>query len=166
MVVLSAFSLTSSSSSSSGLGGSSSSSKLSRGFTFSRGGGFAFWAADFSTQHLMFEAGHWMFSRTLSHMSEARAWMHLPGHPSALAVLVTEPRKPERNEPKLELLPGLGLRLGGGRSPSSARSPLGLTSARTGSLATPSSAFWSVSCAEAASQQRPHTRSSLMAPLT
>ena len=42
----------------------------------------------------MFEAGHWMFSRTLSHMSEARAWMHLPGHPSALAVLVTEPRKP------------------------------------------------------------------------
>ena len=44
--------------------------------------------------HLMFEAGHWMFSRTLSHMSEARAWMHLPGHPSALAVLVTEPRKP------------------------------------------------------------------------
>ena len=51
----------------------------------------------------MFEAGHWMFSRTLSHMSEARAWMHLPGQPSALAVLVTEPRKPAADNNNIDL---------------------------------------------------------------
>ena len=58
------------------------------------GGGFGFPLDDFSTQHLMFRAGHWISSKTLSHIRDAKAWIHFPGHPSALAVLVTDPRNP------------------------------------------------------------------------
>ena len=49
---------------------------------------------DFSTQHLMLEAGHETSVTTSSHIREAMAWIHFPGQPSAVAVLVTEPRKP------------------------------------------------------------------------
>ena len=49
---------------------------------------------DFSTQHLMLEAGQVISWMTSSHMREAMAWIHFPGQPSAVAVLVTDPRKP------------------------------------------------------------------------
>jgi len=71
----------------------------------------------FSTQHLMFGVGQSTFSSTWSQMREAMAWMHFPGQLSTVAVLVTEPRKPDR---KLLNPPcGLGLGLEGGGNLSS-----------------------------------------------
>jgi len=71
----------------------------------------------FSTQHLMLGVGQSTFSRTWSQIREAMAWMHLPGQLSTVAVLVTDPRKPDR---KLLNPPwGLGLGLEGGGSLSS-----------------------------------------------
>jgi len=101
---------TTSSSFSFGRGGiSSPRSSASSRPTFSLGGGLGLEELDFSTQHLMLEAGHETSVTTSSHIREAMAWIHFPGQPSAVAVLVTEPRKPERKDPKLDPLPGLGL---------------------------------------------------------
>ena len=100
------FSSSSSSSSSSstfssafGRGGiSSPRSRASSKPTFSLGGGFGLEEVDFSTQHRMLEAGQETSVMTSSHMREAMAWIHLPGQPSAVAVLVTEPRKPDKDK--------------------------------------------------------------------
>ena len=53
----------------------------------------------------MLLVGHWTSSSTVSHMRDARAWIHLPGQADTEAVLVTEPSRPGGRE--CEALPGL-----------------------------------------------------------
>merc|ERR1711862_726282 len=95
--------------------------------SFSLGGGGI--PSSLSTQHLMLLVGHSTSSNTSSQMREARAWIHFPGQESTLAVLVTDPSNPERNEPNPLPPPGLGR--GRGSCPS-ARSPRGLSATSRG----------------------------------
>jgi len=58
--------------------------------------------------------GHWTSFLTSSHINDASECTHRPGQSSTLAVLVTDPSKPVKNDEKPA--DGLGLSRGGGIS--------------------------------------------------
>jgi len=87
-------------------------------FSFGRGGipsweGMGGMPPPFSTQQRMLALPQSTFSRTWSQIREAMEWMHFPGQSDTVAVLVTEPRKPDKKLLKPPEGLGLGL-LGGG----------------------------------------------------